>query len=421
MIAYASPPAQIAVQEVRRPYPPSSQRDLFDQLTKLATDFPQLALDRVQLLESDAQRDRILKLGFMAAISRQPQVAKQYLPLVIDRAWLGDANFQDACALAAMLNAEHSPMAEKLVLAGALKRPDVALREADRYLAMPFGRRVFEQVVRLAPDEAAGLASVQEALRASEASDIRWLATLADNHEIAPYQRGRVAVFYRRIVAGSYPSNRRRESRRAIPIFAALVDLRLSTADPQFPDRILELESLMLCRAMQEVRSTAASNDLAHLSTRDLYLLLAYGRAEANEQVFRIAFDRFLLPKLRAAGSLRHLLDETKDLSLREFVAAVRLAAHRFDIFLRIGGTGVLDRLARGVGQANDPQQAAVTVAEAIDGAAGRTELSAAITAEYKRSGELGTAPHRCCMVCLPPGSHSAELTGTSAKAICHT
>ena len=50
---------------------------------------------------------RILKLGFLAAVAHQRDVAAVYLPSVIDRPWLGEISFPDACALAAVARHKH--------------------------------------------------------------------------------------------------------------------------------------------------------------------------------------------------------------------------------------------------------------------------------------------------------------------------
>ena len=66
---------------------------------------------------------------------------------------------------------------------------------------------------------------------------------------------------------------------------------------------------------------------------------------------------------------------------------------HRLDAFLEVAGPEVMDRLGRGIDQADDRLQAAVTVAEVIDGAAtnkGMDRLAAAIAAEYGRSEKAG-------------------------------
>src|ERR1051326_4352821 len=168
-------------QEIREPYSRVSQDVLFDALAKLAQQIPLLALDRVNLLSSEAQRDRVLRLGFTSALMAQHDVAYYYLPSVIDRSWIGEMSFPNACELAKLLEPEAG---EKLLWAIARKNPDVALRQAGAYLDLRAGPHLFDSVVRLAPDEAVSIASgtsesalqFREMLRTSHDSAIRLLA-----------------------------------------------------------------------------------------------------------------------------------------------------------------------------------------------------------------------------------------------------
>jgi hypothetical protein len=81
------------------------------------------------------------------------------------------------------------------------------------------------------------------------------------------------------------------------------------------------------------------------MAPRDLYLLLAYGRAETSAPIFSAA-----LPRLR---SLPAILDATRSLGLRDFVAAA-LTVHRLDAVLQIAGPELMDRLGRGIDRAAD-------------------------------------------------------------------
>lgn len=379
-------------QEIREPYSRASQDALFDTLTKLAQDIPLLALDRVGLLQSEAQRDRILQLGFTSALIRQRDVAVFYLPSVMDRPWIADTSFPNACELAKMLEPEP---AEKLLWTIARKNPDVALRQTEGFLDLSFGPHFFDRVVRSAPDEAVAIASgasrsagrFREALRASQDPAIRLLAGLSEDRTIDAPRLRRVALLHQRIARGDLPLRSAVQIAGSLPrYFAALADIRIaaSPGEAEFVDRALENESLTFCRAFQEGGGRALADDLAAFAPRDLYLLLAYGRAESNEPIFAAA-----MPRLH---SLLPILDRTRNLKLRDFVAAA-LAVHRLDAFLVIAGPAVMDRLARGIDQADDRLQAAVTVAEVIDGAAGHAgmdQLAAAIAAEYARSVQTG-------------------------------
>jgi len=379
-------------QEIREPFSRASQDALFDTLTRLAQDVPLLALDRITLLESEAQRDRILQLGFTSALIRQHDVAYFYLPSVIDRPWIAETSFPNACELAKMLEPEP---AEKLLWAIARKNPDVALRQTEGYLDLPFGPHLFDRIVHSAPDEAVAIASgtsrsagqFRDALRASQDPAIRLLAGLSEDHTIDAPRLRRVAILDQRIARGELSLRAAAQLAGNLPrYFAALADMRMAAppGEAEFLDRALENESLTFCLAFQEGGGRALAGDLAAFAPRDLYLLLAYGRAEANEPIFAAA-----LPRLH---SLPAILDRTKNLKLRDFAAAA-LAVHRLDAFLEIAGGEAMDRLVRAIDQSEDRLQAAVTVAEVIDGAAGHPgagRMAAAIAAEYARSVETG-------------------------------
>jgi hypothetical protein len=381
-------------QEIREPYPKASQDALFDALTALAQEIPLLALARLPLLESEAQRDRILKLGFTSAIIRQRDVAAVYLQSVIDRPWIAETSFPNACALAKMLDGE-SPAAENLLWAIARKNPDVALRNIEQYLDLSFGPHLLDRVVKTAPDEAVALAAgtsrsairFRDVLRASQDPAIRVLAGLSEDRTIDAPRLRRVAILHQRIARGDLPLRSATQLAGNFPrYFATLADMRIAApaGESDFLDRALEAESLIFCQAFLQSGGRGLASDLASLSPRDVYLLLAYGRAEANEPIFNAA-----LPRLRSA--MRAILDRTRNLRLREFVAAA-IAVHRLDAFLQIAGAEVMARLARGIDQAEDRLQAAVTVAEVIDGAAhaGVDQMAAAIASEYDRCRESG-------------------------------
>ena len=274
MLAVA-PLTLFADQEVREPYTKASQDGLFDELTKIAESVPLLALERVTLLESEAQRDRILRLGFTSALIRQRDVAETYLPTVIDRPWIGEISFPNACALAKMLDNETSAAAaEKLLWKIARKNPDVALRETEGYLDLSFGPRLFDRAVRAAPDEALAIASgtsvhaarFRDALKASEAPEIRLLADLSEDHSIDAPRLRRVALLHKRIARGEL------SLRAAAQIagnfsryFATLADIRISgkPEDAGPLDRALENESLVFCQAFQEGEGRVLAGDLA--------------------------------------------------------------------------------------------------------------------------------------------------------------
>ena len=374
-------------QEIREPYPRAAQDALFDTLSQLAQDIPLLALDRVNLLESEAQRDRILQLGFASALVRQRDVAYFYLPSVMSRPWLAEMSFPNACELARLLEPEP---AMQLLWAIARKNPDVALRQTESYLDLAIGPQLFARAVHAAPDEAVSIAAgssrsagqFRDALKASDDASIRLLADLSQDRAIEAPRLRRVAILHQAIASGELSLRSAVQLAGNFPrYFATLAGMRIAASpeDSAFLDRALQNESLTFCVAFQQAGRALAS-DLAALAPRDLYLLLAYGRAEASEPLFAAA-----LPRLRA---LAPILDRTRNLELRDFAAAA-IAVHRLDAFIEIAGPEVLDRLARGIDQSDDRLQDAVTVAEVIDGAAAHPaggRLASAIAAEYARA-----------------------------------
>ena len=407
-----------APQEIREPYPKVSQDELFDTLTRFAQEIPLLALARVSLLESEAQRDRILRLGFTAALIRQRDAAAFYLPSVIDRPWISEISFPNACEFAKLVDGE-SPAAENLLWAIARKNPDVALRNTEGYLELSFGSHLFGRVVKSAPDEAVALASgvsrpavrFREALRGSQDPAIRVLADLSENGTVDAPRLRRVAILHERIARGDLPLRSALQIAGSFPrYFTTLANMRLSAAagETDFLDRALTSEALLFCQAYLQSGGRGLAGDLASLAPQEVYLLLAYGRAEANEPIFNAA-----LPRLRTA-SMRAILDRTKNLKLREFAAAA-IAVHRLDAFLQIAGADAMARVARGIDQAEDRLQAAVTVAEVIDGAAGHASvdlMAAAIAAEYARCRESGDRQSEALY-----GLLAARMVQTNSKA----
>ena len=133
-------------------------------------------------------------------------------------------------------------------------------------------------------------------------------------------------------------------------------------------DRVLENESLVLCRAARENLNRTLI-DLAGFAPRDAYVLLALGRAEVTPDVFAAIFDRLLIRRWAAetpnAKSLLTLLDQTRDWGLRDFAMGA-LAAHRLDRFLQLSSDQLTTRLVRGIDRSTDPLREGMRLAEMI-------------------------------------------------------
>jgi len=369
---------------------------------QLAQQDPALALERLPLLKSDIERDRVLRVGFSAALARPSEVARGYLPLVIDRPWLSEVDFRGACALARAIDREAPDTAEKLVEKPGLHNPALALRETGQYLPLAAGRRLFAAFVLTAPDEAMALASgttrsaraVHELLLAAGSPQLALLARLSQDSAIDLPRRSRVAMLSGRIARGDLSLEAALRIAAGTPqFFAAMVDMRAAASGLEAAaiDRVLERESLLLCLAVRESGAKALAGDVARFRARDLYLVLAFGRAEAAEPVFATVFDRLLLPKLRsetpAGASLLSLLDRTNNWELRDFAAAA-VDAHRLDAFLSITGPGVMGQLAGGIDRSDDPLREAVRLAEIIDATTSKPllqQMAAIVPTEFAR------------------------------------
>jgi len=297
--------------------------------------------------------------------------------------------------------AESPAAAEEVLLAAGLRNPFLALREAPQFLNLPFGARVLEQLAAASPDEAMSIASgastsalaLREAMLAGS-PESRLLADLAQDSALDSPTRRRVAVLAGPIVRHELSLEAAVKLARSTPrYFAQLVDRRATASGDESVaiDRALEAESLTLCRGAQESLARALAGDLSQFRAIDLYLLLAYGRAEAGGAVFPAVFDRLL--RLRGTGDrLVYAITRLYDWKLRDFAAAA-LDARRFDAFLSIAGPAPLSRLVRNIDQSADPLHDAVELAELIAGT-GNVELlrqmAAIVPAEYARCAASG-------------------------------
>ena len=258
--------------------------------------------------KTGSERDSDVRRSFETAIANDPESALPFLPRVIDQPWVGEVSFRDACELAraaAQQNDGAGALAGRLVLAAGLHNPALALRESGEYLAIENGPRLFERFVLAAPGEAMALAagtsksarSLRELISGAGPPEFPLLLRLADDSSIDLPRRQRVAVFAGRIVRGqlSFEAALKMAGDTA-RFFAAVVDMRAAAgADGSALDLVLENESLVLCRAARESLERTVASDLARFRARDLYVLLALGRAEATPELFAVLFDRLVL------------------------------------------------------------------------------------------------------------------------------
>jgi len=322
-----------------------------------------------------------LRRNFEAALADDPETAVQTLPRVIGQPWISEVSFRDACALLrAVANQDSAPLVERFVLAAGLHNPALALRETEDYLTLDKGHDLFVRFVLAAPGEAMSLAtgtskwarSFREWMSTPGPPEFPLLLRLADDTAIDLPRRQRLAVFASRIVRGDLSFDAAlRVAGDVSRFFSTLLDMRAAAgADAEAFDRVLESESLMLCRAARENLGRTMVSDLAGFRANDLYAMLALGRAEATPEVFAPVFDHLLLPKWTAESprgrSLLRLLDQTHNWGLRDFAASA-LAAHRFERLLAIAGSELITRLATGVEQSADPLKEGMRLSEIVD------------------------------------------------------
>jgi hypothetical protein len=313
-----------------------------------------------------------------------------------------EPNFHESCALARAATPDRVDAAERLVRTAGLRNPALALRESAEYLSLPGGPRLFEAFVHAAPDEAMAMAAgasksaqaMYELLSSSRAPEIAVLVRLAGEQTIDQPRRRRMAILAGRIARGEITfASSLKLAGDTQQFFAAVVDMRAGTsgADAAPLDRALENESLVLCLGARESLARTIASDLARFRTRDLYAMLAMGRAEATPEVFAAVFDRLLLPKWKAeqprARSLLALLDQSQNWGLRDFAAGA-LAARRLDALLSVAGPELVHRVTGGIDQTADPLKEGMRLAEIVDAttsAALLEQMRAIVTAEFAR------------------------------------
>ncbi len=329
----------------------------FQRVQEWASLTPSLAFTCAPLLETDEQRDFVLRQAFASALLSDPQTARRCLPDVLHRPWIAEAGFQPALRVA------RDPNSKPLLPVAVRKSPSLGLREVTAYIDLPFGQEAFDTAAALAPDEAAGLASansntgaqVLRALGASTRPEIRTIAAIATDPALTAIEREKVPVFFRQIAHGQMSIAEAARRTTGEQFFQSVARLRLDAANPgaALYDSILERTAQILLRTF-----TSQAPNLSKLSAAELYLLLAYGRTEEDDELFDNVFDKLLLPKMRlqklgAAGTLR----------LRSFLAAAATHGKLNAFTAAIGDPDVIARTIPGIDSIED----AMETAEMID------------------------------------------------------
>jgi hypothetical protein len=366
--------------------------------------------------KTEIERDQALRRDFEAALAHDPESALESLPLVIDRPWMAEVGFRDACTLArASVNQPErtATLAARLVLMAGLHNPALALRESALYLPLDKGRRLFERFVLAAPGEAIALAagnsqsarSFRQLMSDPVAPEFPILIRLAEDSSIDLPKRQRLAILAGRISRGKLSfEGALKIAGDTQRFFAAVLDMRVPPGgDGEALDRVLESESLQLCRAARENVQRTLIGDLARFRARDLYAMLSLGRAEATPETFVAVFDRLLAPRWtsepRNDQSLLALLDQTQNWGLRDFASGA-LAAGRFNRVLSIAGPELIARLAARIDQADEPLKEGMRLAqivEATDSVGLLAQMRSIVHNEWTRCAAMGNS--RCLTI----------------------
>jgi len=329
------------------------QRELLALLETLP---PRQALALSPQLRNAFQRDRIQRKAFL----NEPSA--EWLPVLIERPWIGETNFYRAAELARTAS---PAIAKQLLTAVALKNPGLAIREVDAYWALPNGREIFELAALYAPEETVVLIGgtsvtaklVTQAVNECKRPEIRRLVQIANDKSLDGPSKTHAAILAR---FGLGPVN-------GLDYFTTLAALRRNSSgtDSLFLDRALEAYAQTLFRFFGERKE--ASN-LGQLAVGDLCLLLSYGRSEEDDLLFNPIFDRLILP--RAKASL-----ELPDHHLRKFLALAAIH-RRLDAFLEYA-PGAAARVFASIASLED----AVAAAEILEGTANKSSLTSVIAA----------------------------------------
>ena len=351
--------------------------------------------------------------AFLAAASTDRDKAVHMLAGVTAEPWIGETPFFDAVAVAWRAEALKLGGARGMILASARRYPDVAIRAVADYYELPYGGEALEQAILAAPDGAVPLATgssdlgkfLSRKMRESRRPELRRLAALAAS-AADPIARRRAAALIGEMEAPRALAAAANTAR----YFRAVAALRSAP----LRDRVLERESLTLTKAFQQ-NPAAAAVELKEFNPRDVYLLLAYGRAEEEDTFFAGIVDRLLLPKMRAAG-LRPLalVDSAHGLRYRSFVAAA-LSFNRLEQFLALSPneaerTEAVARFVRGIDAADHPLEEAVVAAEIAENTTSPERLRGLLEVAVKEQARTGDPIYSTLAASI-----GQRLTGTPA------
>ncbi|MBL8296039.1 MAG: hypothetical protein JNN08_29615, partial [Bryobacterales bacterium] len=336
--------------------------------------FAAMDLEQASQVANAFQRDKAERAAFLAAAATDRDAALRHVSRFLDRPWLGEVSFGDAVALA-----RRSAGGERLLVASAQRYPSAALRSYHEYRDLEYGPRVFGEAVRLAPDEAAMVASggsttaadLRADLAESPAADVKLLGTLAGLANVSGPVKGRAAVLHREIAAKRLSMQEAlRLAEDAGAHFSRVVDVRLA-GDSRL-DRYLTVRARELC--LQEPVA-----DLRKWRARDLLVLLGYARPEDEETFFGTIFDGALKPQMQGRR-WADLVREAGALEVRQFLSTA-LAEGRLEIVLE---PAVIRAALSGIATLEQ----AVLAAEVVDALEGeRLRVAAGVVKEQMKQG----------------------------------
>lgn len=376
------------------PAPVASCPAAFSHLLKRASEQAELGFLCAPALANPAQRDRVLRQAYGAAmLSRDKSAALRFIGLVKDQPWLGEVNFFDAVQLAALAGPSIS---ERLLTAAAIRNPSLAIREVAGYWGLAGAARAFDRAVLLSPAESVMIArgvaptsaAVRSAMAASTDSRVAWLHRLTERQDVSDLVRQRLAVLPDvppPVLESDSGYLMQLASRRP----AATGD------DAVRLDRALAAFAQMLFVEARQSRAALDRLEPHAITPAAVWLLMSYGRTESDDPSFNLLFDHLLAPKLRGA-SLDRLLAETHGLGLRQFLTSA-ITHRRFESLLSLAASDaarmvLLSRAVTGLEAAERPTEEAVAAAEIIDNVSGRDRLAhiaGAIAREYPKQPPL--------------------------------
>ena len=333
---------------------------LFDTAKRLTFRAPTEALAMLPRLERAADRATIERLAILRAASVDPALAAREMARIIDQSgeppWLGDVLMADAAAVAAQMDEAHG---RRLTLAAARRHSEAALQNWALVERLPYSQDVLAAAALGAPDEAVALLAgnspysqvLNEAFARSADPRVMRLVALAHDASVPVPVRGRMAFLDLQL----------KTAQDAAAYFHALAEARLMRSpdvEAEQLDRGLTRAATELCQTYQQ--APARAPEVARLSQRDLYLLLAYARAGDEDTYFARLFDQ-----LAARGNVAKAIEQAGFLRFREFLEYA-LWFRRYPQLLSVAGSNgqaarMLARLFEGLELEN-----ALTAADAI-------------------------------------------------------